>query len=264
MFCKIHLEAALLRGTLNRFLLVVSCVALASAAGFGQSAHISPPERSSLRPAMLLWNVGVGESEVPSRLVETITPGTWQGHETWRVTHYSQDPVDSKINDYDLYDLDRQTLAPLRSVSNREDGYLQLVFSKNNVAVAAKTKGADWSESVDLHGEVQAEGPGETAFVATLPLRVGYKLNYEIVDRWSGRGNTRLKKMTLEVKSRSVISTPMGTKDGFEVLIRPDDRSFEIAESVSAQGLHWPLRMTYRRGAMKVNSEVLAIAVSAK
>jgi hypothetical protein len=220
----------------------------------------SPGEK--LRPAMLLWNVGLSDPGGPSQLVETITPSTWQGRKTWRVTHYSQDPVSSKVNDYDLYDLDRESLDPLRSVSNREDGYLELLFSKSGVAIRSKIAGADWAEHVDLHGAVKAEGPGLTALVATLPLSLGYKLSYEIVDRWSGRDNSRLKKMTMGVTSRGVIETAMGKRDSFEVVIRPEDRSFEIRESVLAEGLHWPVRMTYIRGSAKVNSEVLAITVS--
>jgi hypothetical protein len=216
----------------------------------------------NLRPAMLVWNVGVDSAGDPSRLVETITTANWEGQKTWRVTHYPQDPANSKINDYDIYDLDRTSLAPLRSISSREDGWLELRFSKAGVAIRSKTESADWSEHVDLHTAVQSEGPGLTAFVATLPLKAGYRLDYELVDRWSGRNNTRIKKMRLEVKSRRVIETVMGKKDSYEVSIQPDDRSFEIREFVVAQGLHWPLQMTYIRGATRVNSAVIALALS--
>ncbi len=227
-------------------------------------AQNSDSHGTELRPAMLVWNVGMDDAGGPSHMVETITASQWEGHETWRVTHYPQDPANSNINDYDIYDLDRRSLAPLRSVSNREDGYLELRFSKSGVAIHAKTAGADRSEQVDLHTAVRPEGPGLTAFVATLPLMVGYKLNYELVDRWSGHGNARIKKMMLEVKSRAVMGTAMGNNDSYELSIHPADRSFEITESVLAQGLHWPLRMTYVRGATRANSEVLAIAVSEK
>ena len=70
---------------------------------------------------MILWNTG---------LVETITPASLEGTKTWRITHYSQDPVDSNTNDYDLYDLDQTTFAPLRSVMNNEGSHLELLFAE--------------------------------------------------------------------------------------------------------------------------------------
>ena len=62
--------------------------------------------------------------------------------------------------------------------------------------------------------------------------------------------------------SRVVIESKLGKVDCFEVFIQPTDSSFEIHEYVMAEGLHWPLRMTYTRKRAKLNSEVIAIAVS--
>jgi hypothetical protein len=246
---------------LNKILLLALFASIGSASAFAQEPS-SPG--SKLRPGMLVWNVGIDGTEGPSHLVETITTSSWEGHDTWRVTHYPQDPTNSKINDYDLYELDRRSLAPLRSVSNREDGYLDLRFEETGVTIHSKTRGEGRSEHIDLGSAVRPEGPGLTAFVATLPLGAGYQLNYDLVDRWNGRDKGRIKKMKLVVKSRGSIQTAMGQEDSYEVLIRAEDGSFEIRESVLAQGLHWPLRMTYIRGAAKVTSEVVAIAVSAQ
>ena len=76
---------------------------------------------------MILWNTG---------LVETITPATLGNRKTWCITHYPQDPADSKINDYDLYDLDQTTFAPLRSMINNEESHLELIFSEKEVTLA--------------------------------------------------------------------------------------------------------------------------------
>jgi hypothetical protein len=40
------------------------------------------------------------------------------------------------------------------------------------------------------------------------------------------------------------------------------DSGFRIVEEVLARGLHWPVRMTYTRGALTLRSEVRSIASS--
>jgi hypothetical protein len=211
---------------------------------------------------MLLWNVGIEEGRGGDKLIETITPAIWHGRDAWRVTHYPPDPSRSKVNGFDLYDLDRQSLAPLRSVTNNENGKLELEFSNQSVVVRSSINRVRRIERVKLHGPVVPEGPALTALVATLPLATGYTLSYQIVDRWSGKENSRLKNVALRVTSRVVIESKLGKVDCFEVFIQPTDSSFEIHEYVMAEGLHWPLRMTYTRKGAKLYSEVIAIAVS--
>src|SRR5215831_6863741 len=89
-----------------------------------KTAHIAGSNQ--IRPTMILWNTG---------LVETITPGSLEGRKTWRITHYPQDPVESSTNDYDLYDLDQITFAPLRSVMNSESSHLELVFTEKKLTL---------------------------------------------------------------------------------------------------------------------------------
>ena len=220
------------------------------------------PSSVQLRPAMLLWNVGLEEGRGGDKLIETITPATWQDRDSWRVTHYSSDPNHSKINAFDLYDLDRQSMAPLRSVSNSKNGKLELEYSNQSITVRSSTHRSRRSEKIKLRGPLLPEGPGLTALVATLPLQVGYTLNYQIVDRWSGNENSRLKNMTLRVTSRAIIASALGPVDCFEIFIQPTDNSFEIHEYAIAAGLHWPVRMTYTRRGTKLTSEVIAIAVA--
>lgn len=77
-----------------------------------------------MHPAMILWNTGT---------VETITPAIFGNHKAWRIAHYAHDPTASKVNDYDLYDVDQTALAPLRSVMNTEDFRLELNFAEKEV-----------------------------------------------------------------------------------------------------------------------------------
>ena len=214
-------------------------------------AETPPPE---IHPTMILWKTG---------LVETITPATLGDRNTWRVAHYPQDPSESKTNDYDLYDLDRTTFAPLRSLMNSEDRHLELIFSQKEVVVH-QTSGRDTSEeTISLSGPVQPEGPGLDVFVARLPLVVGYQTQYAIVDRWSGHGSARVKPVTLSVLKSITKDTAMGKLELYELLIRPNDGSFQVREQVLARSPHFPVRVEYtREGKTYPASEVIAITSS--
>jgi hypothetical protein len=221
----------------------------------GQS-HPSPRKNGRLtgpdqiHPTMILWNTG---------LVETITPASLEGRKTWRITHYPQDPVESNTNDYDLYDLDQTTFAPLRCVMNGERSHLELVFHEKEVTLHQILGKETVTEQIPLAGPVEPEGPGLDVFVARLPLAIGYKKHYAIVDRWGGHGSTRVKAVTLSVSNRFPKNTALGNLEVYEVLIRPDDGSFQIREQVLARGPHFPVRVEYSRdGKTYPVSEVIA------
>jgi hypothetical protein len=196
-------------------------------------------------------------------LVETITPASLDGKKTWRIAHYPQDPAESNISDYDLYDLDRSTFAPLRSVMNSEESHLELLFAEKEVKFRQTLGKQTVTEQIPLSGPVQPEGPGLDVFVARLPLTVGYKTHYAIVDRWGGHGSTRVKAMTLSVSNRFQKNTALGRLELYEVLIRPEDGSFQISEEVFARAPHFPVRVEYtREGKTYPASEVIAFASS--
>jgi hypothetical protein len=215
-----------------------------------------------LRPAMLVWDIGTNRPGGPSRHVEVVTRAAYQTKQVWRITHYPHDPVAAKTGEFDLYDVDGETLAPLRSVMRNPRFELALDFDGSQVQLR-RTQGSDESlERFTAPAGVAAEGPGSTVFVGSLPLRVGYTLRYQMVDRWDGRNETRVKKMKLTVLERSPLSTQMGLQDTFKVLIAPEDGSFRIVERVRAQAPHYPLQVEYTRGDRTLASEVIAIAIS--
>ena len=202
-------------------------------------------------PAMILWNTG---------LVETITPVLVQNRVAWRITHYPQDPTESKTNDYDLYDVDRATLAPLRSVMNTAEYHLELIFAKKEVTLRKTTDQGTAAEQIPLLTNVQPEGPGLDVFVASLPLAVGYKKRYAIVDRWAGHGSTRVKTLSLSVSEKATKDTALGKREVFELSISPDDNSFQIRERVLVESPHFPVWVEYRRdGKTYPISEVTSI-----
>jgi hypothetical protein len=182
-----------------------------------------------IRPAMILWGGGIAAG-----MIETITPATLGNRKTWRITHYPEDPAANKVNDYDMYDLDRTTLAPLRSVMNTGEFHLELIFHEKEVTFHKTSHRENVVERIPLSTGVEPEGPGLELFLASLPLAVGYQKRYAIVDRWGGHGGTRLKMVTLSVPKRTTEYTSLGKRDIYDVLIKTDDGKTYPASEVSA------------------------------
>jgi hypothetical protein len=220
------------------------------------SAAETSPQASSkqIRTTMMLW------SGSAAGLVETITPASFGSHKTWRVTHYPQDPTETNTNDYDLYDLDRETLAPLRSVRNTAEYRLELTFREREVTVR-KTGGKNTvTERIPISTVVEPEGPGLDVFLAGLPLAAGYKTRYAVVDRWGGHGSGRVKAVTLSVSKMSTDNTSLGEREIYELLIKAEDDSFRIREKVLAESPHFPVWVEYTRdGKTYPPSEVIAV-----
>lgn len=214
-----------------------------------------------LRPAMLIWNVGVGDPKGPDQLIEVVTQATLGDRKTWRVIHYSQDPTLDETNSYDLYDLDAESLAPLRSVYNSQGSHLELLFGDKEVTVRHTSSKGSEPEKVPVTEPVKPEGPGETAFVASLPLHPGYHLQYKMVDRWDGRGQGRLKTVDLSVLKKDVERTALGKRPVYIVRVKPTDGSFELTQRVLAAAPHFPVKIEYVRGGLRVVSEIASLAI---
>jgi len=200
-----------------------------------------PSSSKHMTAAMILWGGGA------AGIVETITPAKVGNRATWRVTHYSLDPTGTKTNEYDLYDLDRETLAPIRSVRNTQAYRLDLNFGEKEANLRNTTSRSTVTEKIPLNTGVQAEGPGLDVFVAGLPLQLGYRVRYTIVDRWSGRGANRVKTVTLSVLRRSMENTSLGRREIYQLVIEAEDGSFQIKENVLADDPHYPVRVEYTR-----------------
>ena len=195
-------------------------------------------------------------------MLEAITPAMVGAQKSWRVTHYSQDPTTSSVNNFDLYDVDATSLDPIRNVMQTPDFRLEISFARAGASLRRITESAAREEHVPLAVRVMPEGPGERIFVASLPLRDGFELKYHILDRWSGDGPSRLKSMTLSVVGRKQLSTPQGTREAFQVHIRPDDGSFQIVEYVRTKSPFYPYRVEYSRGSLYSVSEVVMMIFS--
>src|SRR5581483_11005248 len=166
------------------------------------------------------------------------------------------DPSTSTVNDFDLYDVDADSLRPVRNVMQTSKFRLEIHF-KNDVATLRQvTEDRISDEQIPLATSVMPEGPGERVFVASLPLQTGFVREYYILDRWSGQGTSRLKQVQLSVVGAKQITTATGSKDVFELEIRASDDSFRIVQYVRRQPPYYPFRVEYIRGSKRLLSEV--------
>jgi len=207
-------------------------------------------------PALIEWSIGTNQHEGPSPLIETIVPAVYQGKRVWRVVHRDPDPVVSgAINDYDMYDVEQDSLKPLRGVMNREGFYLGLTFEGDRVRIDRRA-GDDRKQAAIIVHNPRPEGPGETVLLATLPLEVGYRTTFQIVDRWAKDGTDPVKWIDLVVAKAERLQSPLGSCEVYEVTMAPRDGSFHIREWVRATPPRYPVKTEYIRGEMTLISEV--------
>jgi hypothetical protein len=218
----------------------------------------------AVRDALLLWRVDLKGTDGPSETLEAITATQVKSRKAWRVTHYSPDPTASSVNEFDLYEVDAETFEPIRSVMQTSDFRLEISFGPKAALLRRVAKdGAVSVEEIRLEGTVMPEGPGNSVFLASLPLKQSFAMQYLTLDRWSGKGNSRLKRVDLKVTERKRITTPAGTREVFEVDARAEDNAFRILAYVRTEVPYYPVRMIYVRGTRTIESEVVAMAVDA-
>jgi hypothetical protein len=139
---------------------------------------------------------------------------------------------------------------------------LEIAFGPTAATLRRTAKdGATSVEEIPLEGRVMPEGPGNTVFLASLPLKEGFAMQYLTLDRWSGSGNSRLKKVHLEATGRKRVTTLAGTREVFEVDPRAEDNAFRILAYVRTEPPYYPVRIIYARGTRTIESEVVTMAV---
>jgi hypothetical protein len=228
----------------------------------GCAANPGPRTPAEVRPATLVWDVGINEKDGPSPLVETILPATYKGKEVWRIVHRDPDPTaDGSHNSYDMYDVDRKTLVPVRSIMDREGFHLELTFDGDKVTIE-KREGQDHAKTEVRVQNPMPEGPGEAVLLAALPLRPGYTTSFPIVNRWPKDETSRVAWIDLVVSEHKQIRTRMGTCDVLEVVLTPRDASFRIRNWVRAKPPHYPVKTEYTRGDLFLVSEVTRMVLA--
>lgn len=211
---------------------------------------------AEIQPATLVWDIGIGAPDGPSPLVETILPATYEGKPVWRVVHRDLDPsADGVHNAYDMVDVDRATLAPLRSIMDREGFRLALRFDGDRVTIE-KDESGDHQRTEVRVDHARPEGPGQQVLLASLPLRAGYTTRFPIVDRWAKDEANRVVQIDLAVVGPRQLLTRMGLQEVYEVTLVPRNSAFQIREWVRAAPPHYAVRTEYQRGELHLLSEV--------
>jgi hypothetical protein len=237
--------------------LVVLSVGCATATGTPRTVGTANTSGiSAVRPATLVWDIGIDAPQGPSPMVETILPARYRNTDVWRIVHRDLDPTgDGAVNSYDMYDVDRSTGAPLRSVMERDGFRLAVTFAADHVAIE-RQDGAD-----HLHSEAHAarpwpEGPGQQVTLASLPLRAGYTTTLSVVDRWAKDEANRVVQVDVSVTGPQQIRTRLGLCDVFEVVFASRNGAFRIRQWARATPPHYALKTEYARGDLHLVSEV--------
>ena len=162
-----------------------------------------------------------------------------------------------------MYDVDRQTLVPVRSVMRREGFFLGLTFDGDRVDIE-KVEGDQKSKAEVRVRNPMPEGPGVRVLVAALPLRVGYTAEFS--RSWIAGPRTRLPAprvttMKLTVPKRATMETRLGRREVLEVVLAASDGSSSSRHWVRAEPPRYPYKIEYVRGDLHLVSEVTRMVV---
>jgi hypothetical protein len=234
---------------MGRFLAVAGLLVFAACSRAPESGS------ADVRSAVLEWEIGVNDKDGPSWMVETILPASHRGRPVWRVVHRDPDPADEDGDSFDMYDVDRETFVPVRSVMRREGFSLALTFEGDRVEIEEK-EGDQRSTTEVKVLDPMPEGPGIRVLIAGLPLRVGYTKEFPVVDRWARDEAHRISNVKLTVPGRRTIETRLGRVEALEVELAASDGSSSSKHFVRTEPPRYPFRIEYKRGDMNLVSEV--------
>ncbi len=159
-------------------LIAPMAVIVACGHALAQSAWPAQLNTRQLKPAILYWDFGT---------VETIYPSEDSLGAYWNVMHRAAEPI-KPYDDYDYYKVEAKTLRPIVSEMYHR-GFIDYRIDFEPAAARIDIARAQDTTHyrVDLPFQSAPEGPGSPLFWGSLPLRVGYTLEYEELDRWSGK-----------------------------------------------------------------------------
>lgn len=215
---------------------------------------------AKVRPALLEWQIGVTDKEGPSAMVETVLPATFEGKPVWRVVHRDPDPTRGDAASFDMVDVDRGSLAPVRSVMRREGFALSLDFRGDRVEIEKRDGDVATRFEVRVRNPMP-EGPGTRVLLAGLPLRPGYATEFPVVDRWARDESHRVSNVRLTVPRRLRLQTRLGACEVFEVLLAASDGSSRSRHWVRSEPPYYPFKIEYTRADLRLVSEVTRMIV---
>lgn len=212
---------------------------------------------AQLKPAFLLWLVGVGNKDA-SLTAENVFATEAGGRRIWRITHLTGSPGDEESGGYDYYDVDAASLRPIVSDMNNPGQRYRIAFDAKQAQWRRKQdKGEAEQRTLALPEHVYPEGPGYTVFLAALPLRKGYTVRYVALDRWR---EDKLAERTLRVVGEETIAVPAGKFRSY-VLESEASNGYYSKIWVLVDAPHYPVRYEYGRAPDTLISELQQLAI---
>jgi hypothetical protein len=135
-----------------------------------------------LKPAVLHWDFGT---------LETIYPSEDSLGIYWNVIHRSPEPT-KPYDDYDYFKVEGKTLRPLISEMYHR-GFIdyRIEFKQQQAEVTIGTDRDTTHYFLDIPEFISPEGPGSPLFWGSLPLKPGFEIQYDELDRWAGSGERK-------------------------------------------------------------------------
>jgi hypothetical protein len=166
-----------------RFVLVImSCFFISE--GFSQQIlSLKSLKPENLKPAILYWDFGNPEYLT----IETIYPFRDSVSSYWNVTHRSPVLDDTTGNGFDYYLINEKGLKTVKSHMYHTGFTNYLINFQNDSAHLSIRNPQDTIEyKIKLPEFVAPEGPGTAVFLGSLPLSIGYHIEYYELNRWIG------------------------------------------------------------------------------
>ncbi len=157
--------------------------------------------------------VNAGGNEMNSDLKATIIKSNLGGKDIWRVIS----ETNGMLNSIDTLEVDAITLLPLRRVANQGQAVVNLTFMNDSAKGVIEAGMQKIPVNIKLDEPTVTDGMGEGLMIATLPLAVGYKAQYNQLDLM--KGSTR--KINLEVIGIEEVETPSGKFETFKISLKP-------------------------------------------
>jgi hypothetical protein len=191
-----------------------------------------------LKPAILYWDFGT---------IETIYPSEDSLGSYWNVIHRSPEP-DANTDGYDFYKMDAKTLRPLVS-EMRHPGFIhyRIDFTAQQAALYINDGKDSIRYTIALPNLVSPEGPGSPAFWGSLPLKPGFEIEYQELDRWAGKTIQKgvLVKKKLKVTGEEVLTIDQQKVPTYLLDIRSDAGS-NLKVWVMKETPHYWVKVDYR------------------
>jgi hypothetical protein len=248
---------------------MLSMIALACLLSAAESRAAEPRDVwTSVDPGRVcavasVWHLGIGAGRVPTEMIETAVPMEVEGRAVWRIMHTmlkgAEDLRGGSTPGSDVYDLERATLAPLQSehrvkgTADKPGNVTRFDYRAPDGGVLRLDADGSTAERIALQPgqRVLADGPGTAVLDQAIRWSDGLKLQAQVIDRWRGRENERLRTVEIAVTGRQAARVADRRVETFVVEEIPLDGSFHMVSLVTTEPPHRRVRVEYYAGGRK-------------